>query len=362
MNHLKRVQQIIALVFILSTLSCYGNKKNNSTTVAIKDSLFIMTFNVENLFDTKHDSGKVDYTFLPKSYKSQQKHIKGCNKISRKKWRDQCLYWDWSDKVLEEKLKRIADSIKQVNGGLGPDIIVLQEVENKSVLETLRTKHLQGLGYTESILVEGKDKRGIDVAFLSKLAPNGRAKLNFVPFKNVSQKRKSDTRGILQQDFQLPNGDIITGFAVHFPAPYHPHELRVQSYQYMNSLIEKLPKDRLAFAAGDFNTPTRENNKYNIWETHTASHWFLPHKSHCKNCPGTAYYAPKKSWSFLDTIFLSKSFANSHWKVKKVSIANKAPHQTTPKGRPNSFKLQGSKVYGVSDHWPMVVQLHKTQK
>ena len=45
-----------------------------------------------------------------------------------------------------------------------PDILILQEVENIDVLEQLQKKYLLSSGYNHARLVEGKDKRGIDVA------------------------------------------------------------------------------------------------------------------------------------------------------------------------------------------------------
>ncbi len=345
------MKQINSFILVFLFVFASHAKKTKSHQVSI------MTFNVENLFDTTHDQGKTDYTFLPLSQKRSKKHIQGCKKISRKKWRDQCLYWDWNERVLTEKLKRIAASIKQVSKGQGPDIIVFQEVENIQILERLRKDYLTGLGYFKSILIEGRDKRGIDVAFLSKLPAIGEPELLMVPYTNISKKRKRDTRGFLRQDFKFPDGSIVTGFAAHFPAPFHPYKLRIQSYNYLNKLIDKLPKDRLVFAGGDFNTPARENKKHKIFDNYVKSHWLIPHEDSCYKCLGTNYYAPKKSWSFLDMILVSKNIVSSGWKVKKTYLANKADNQTSKKKRPNSFKVQGDKIYGVSDHWPLVVEL-----
>ena len=63
-----------------------------------------------------------------------------------RRWRDQCLYWDWSEAVVDQKLRVVSDAIKQVNGE-GPDIIALQEVENIGILERLRRDYLEGLRY-----------------------------------------------------------------------------------------------------------------------------------------------------------------------------------------------------------------------
>ncbi len=111
------------------------------------DSLSIMTFNVENLFDARHDVEKDDRIYLPRELKTNANHIESCQRIRVQRWRDQCLYWDWSDTIVDQKLKVVAEVIKQVDGGRGPDIVALQEVENISILERLREQHLAGLGY-----------------------------------------------------------------------------------------------------------------------------------------------------------------------------------------------------------------------
>ena len=123
-------------------------------------SVSIMTFNVENLFDTVHDEGKNDQTYLPLDQKQGQAHINRCSYISVKRWRDQCLFWDWSEAVLEQKLKVIGASIKQVNNGQGPDIIAFQEIENLSILERLRTEQLGDLGYLPAVFTRGQRCKG----------------------------------------------------------------------------------------------------------------------------------------------------------------------------------------------------------
>ena len=64
----------------------------------------IMTFNVENLFDTKHDEGKNDETYLPLAAKQNDAHRGKCARISVERWRDQCLFWDWNERVLDRRL------------------------------------------------------------------------------------------------------------------------------------------------------------------------------------------------------------------------------------------------------------------
>ncbi len=110
------------------------------TPATLMPAVTIMTFNVENLFDNVDDPGKDDATYLPLAAKQNDKHRQGCATIEVDHWREQCLYWDWSDELVERKLAVVAAAILQVNDGHGPDILALQEIENIRILERLRTE------------------------------------------------------------------------------------------------------------------------------------------------------------------------------------------------------------------------------
>ena len=62
------------------------------------------------------------------------------------------------------RLKQVADVIRAMN----PDVLALQEIENRALLEEFNREHLPDLGY-EAVLFEGNDARGIDVALLTRL-------------------------------------------------------------------------------------------------------------------------------------------------------------------------------------------------
>ncbi len=217
-----------------------------------------MTFNVENLFDNIDDPDKDDKAYLPIEAKQSDAHIAECNEIEVQRWRNECLNLDWSDAVLDHKLSILASTIKQVNDGAGADIIALQEVENAAILNRLRNEYLADSGYGPAILLEGADTRGIDVAFLSKLPLSEPAVLHPLSLDQFPE-RERDTRGILQVTFELPDGSLLTGFSVHFPAAYHPTEMRESAYQHLTSLKNALPDSHHVFAAGDFNTTSTED-------------------------------------------------------------------------------------------------------
>ncbi len=117
--------------------------------------MMVMCFNVENLFDTEDDVDRTDEEFTPQAGYTLEK--------------------------FEEHLKNIAEVIKSVNGGRGPDVLGLVEVEDKGTLDTLVNTGLAGPGYQTVALEEGRDRRGIDVALISRFPqwPGTRPRLVF---------------------------------------------------------------------------------------------------------------------------------------------------------------------------------------
>jgi len=110
-------------------------------------SLFtFVELNCENLFDTRHDSLKHDEEFLP---------------TSALRWTPY-RYWRKIDHISKDILScGELDSIAVV-----PDMVVLTEVENDSVMHDLtRRSLLRGAGY-DYVMTSGPDLRGIDVALM----------------------------------------------------------------------------------------------------------------------------------------------------------------------------------------------------
>jgi endonuclease/exonuclease/phosphatase family metal-dependent hydrolase len=355
----------IAMLPALILLASCATVVEQSTTdpaIAAPLAITIMTFNVQNLFDNNDDPGKDDKAYLPIDAKQNDAHINACNEIEVESWRDECLNLDWSNEALEHKLTVLANTIRQVNGGSGADIIALQEVENLRILERLRTEHLAGLGYRPAILIEGTDLRGIDVAFLSRMPLAQPPALHPLSLPDFPE-REGDTRGVLQADFRLPDGSILSGFSVHFPAPFHPTEMRIAAYRHLTDLLEALPDSHHAFAAGDFNTTSVEDNEKKMLDTYARPHWMLAHDIGCEKCKGSHYYAKDDSWSFLDMILFSEARGKNttaRIRADSVRIANLHPPQVSDNGTPERYRsAQGT---GVSDHWPLVATVELTQK
>ena len=323
---------------------------------AQQHAVTLMTFNVENLFDNLDDPGKDDKAYLPIEAKQSARHKSECAEIEVERWRNECLYLDWSDKAIDYKLGVLADAIRQVDDGRGPDIIAFQEVENVNVLNLLRAR-LTDSKYLEPVLIEGEDARGIDVAFMSRLPLAGEPRLRRASFTDFGD-RARDTRGILEATFKLPDGSKLTGFAVHFPAPYHPTGMRVAAYDHLAELRDALPDDHHVFAAGDFNTTSTEDLDKRMLDRFVRPDWQIAHEYGCERCRGTYYYAPDNNWSFLDMILYSPARGEkTTWRIRADSawIGNRTEAQVTLSGTPARF--DGEKLRGVSDHWPVVVTL-----
>jgi endonuclease/exonuclease/phosphatase family metal-dependent hydrolase len=325
-------------------------------------SVTLMSFNVQNLFDNQDDVGKDDKAYLPIEAKQDEAHTAACNEISVDSWRDECLYLDWSNLAIEVKLTALANTIRQVNGGKGADIIALQEVENISILDQLRTTKLAKLGYLPAILLEGTDIRGIDVAILSKFALADEPRLHPLDLPEFPE-RAGDTRGVLQATFVLPDESLLTAFAVHFPAPFHPTQMRVEAYQHLQGLLAALPEDQHAFAAGDFNTTSKEDSENGLLDAYARPYWTLAHDVGCHECKGTHYYGRDSTWSFLDMIlFAPARGAKTTAQIRgdSVAIANAYPPQVSESDTPQRFK--SDKGTGVSDHWPLIATIELTRK
>jgi len=181
--------------------------------------------------------------------------------------------------------------------------------------------------------------------------------LHEIEFAAEFSDKRGDTRGILQAEFLLPDGSLMTGFSVHFPAPFHPTDMRIAAYHKLNELSDALPHDRAIFAAGDFNTTSVEDAQHKLLERFVRPDWAVSN-DHCVGCAGTAYYARDNSWSFLDMVLwrpCCSAHATLDLRKYAVRIVNSSGNQRMPDGTPRRFSV--SEGNGVSDHWPVLLTL-----
>lgn len=179
---------LLSVCLILLCMEAVRAQERLDTT-----SFCIMAYNVENLFDCRHDTLKDDYEFLPGGIR----------------------HWTYSR--YKQKLDNVARVITAVGGWNPPALVALCEVENDRVLRDLtRYSALREHGY-RYILTHSEDRRGIDVAVLYR-------RDLFKPLQwqslRVERPHASDspTRDILHVSGLLWDLDTLDVLIAHFPS------------------------------------------------------------------------------------------------------------------------------------------------
>lgn len=164
-------------------------------TLLLATLLTLVEFNVENLFDTKHDSLKQDMAFTPKGD------------------------YRWTATRYRTKIDNLSAAIIAAGEGSGgklPDLIAMVEVENDSVMTDLtRHSELRNARY-EYLMTNSRDARGIDVALLynpTAFAPIASRSLQVDSFPG-----RGYTRDVLYVAGRTATSDTLHLFIVHAPS------------------------------------------------------------------------------------------------------------------------------------------------
>ena len=158
------------------------------SAVLAQDSLTIISYNVENLFDCQHDTLKNDSSFLP----------------------DGMHHWTYYR--YQTKLDRIAQVIVNISGWESAEMVGLCEVENERCLRDLCYR-LKRFHY-KFVHYESADKRGIDVALLYDST-----KVKILNSKPLRVDLQGDvTRDILYVEALVGNQDTLYAMVCHLPS------------------------------------------------------------------------------------------------------------------------------------------------
>ena len=309
------------------------------------ETISVMTFNVQNLFDINDDPYKDDKAFLPLDKKLSEKHQKECKKINVKSWRMECLYLDWNKETKDAKLNNVFRNIISFEDS-GPDLIAFQEVENINILRQLFIL-LEPYGYIDYKLLESKDKRGIDTAYISKYKIFN-TKLHYIKFSSEFQTK--DTRPIFEATINVKDKNIKI-YNAHFPSNYYDLQMRIESFAVLKNLHRKHKYPSIVL--GDFNINSKDDGKYKVYETQSKE-WLVAHIEGCNSCKGTYYYNYGNSWDFLDTIFISKNRGIS-FDINSIKIH--ATKSNTYKKTDKPYRFDPKLKEGVSDHFAMVAKI-----
>lgn len=292
-------------------------------------------WNVENLFDTRHDTLKDDCAFTPV----------GDN--------------HWTSKRYQDKQNKIFKTIAAMHW---PVVVGMAEVENDYVLRELcYGTPLRKMGY-DFVHYESPDTRGIDCALLYR-----HERFQVLESRNINVSDSS--RGLFTRDILLVGGvlkDSLRGsdtcfvLVNHWPskrggveAERHRMAIAQQLQHLLDSLQHSHPA-ALVLAMGDFNASSNEEAisrglGFHGRERNDAGFYDLV----SQKPEGTGSYKYQGVWSWIDHVV-----ANRELKVELVApdflleddekYMGKKPFRTY-----TGMHYQG----GYSDHLPILVTI-----
>ncbi len=313
---------------------------------------YVAWWNVENLFDEENSPRRTD-----KLARAIEKDIKG-----------------WTPQLRDRKIAQLASVIAQMNGGAGPDLLGVCEIENRFVLDRL-VEDLAALlpDRTYGVVhADTDDARGIDVAFIHDTelfeAPAGETFFHVVMRRNA-------TREILQVNFRTTHGNRTWSvFGNHWPsrsggafesAGYRHIAGETLAYFHQRALQEHGP-DTPALAMGDFNDEpfdtslvihalsTRQRQR--VVDADNPLFWNLMWPV-AGTPDGTFYFTSNPN--MLDQFLVNRNMATQDAPIRaeadSVEILRFPGTFTGKYRRPRPFGGMGKKVDtdGYSDHLPI---------
>lgn len=314
----------------------------------------VMSWNVENLFDTVHDYSKDDVAFLPDGE------------------------YAWNSARYWSKQGKLARTILEA-GALQPvDVVGLCEVENDSVIHDLcRRTRLAALGY-DYVVTESRDRRGVDVALLYQPATFrlvGHRALR-VPCDTLMER---PTRDVLLCTGVIPTGDTLDVAVVHFPSrrggarASEPYRLRAADV--VVGAVDSLRRVRRSLhmvIMGDCNDEPFNRSVQRMadagFEICSAKAKVLqqsapaPKRRRTKRSPmasivGTYYY--QREWSRIDNLLVSHEALEHFGGGECCIFAPQYLLEADSEGFPYPFRMYRGPIYhgGVSDHLPLLFEM-----
>lgn len=319
------------------------------TVLAQQHNYRIISYNVENLFDTRNDPLKEDDPFTPQGVKH------------------------WSDHRYAQKLLHIGRTLANLCQTHITPLIALQEIENYHILDDLVSKTALAATPYAYLHRESNDLRGIDVALLYN-------PLHFRPLEtqylNPAQSVSSPfaTRDLLYCKGVLDGLDTLHIFVCHLPSRIdgktitdQKREIFIQTIRELSDSIFTTNSQSNIFILGDFNTTCRDpvltalahcigkstslqSNK--LYNNHPST--FNPHH-------GTYKY--KGKWETIDHIIISGYLYLPQKDKLVISGKTSILHSTKLLSEDKKhygfkpFATYNGRIYlgGYSDHLPIYV-------
>lgn len=308
--------------------------------------LFTVAFyNLENLFDTRHDEFTLDKDYTPEG-KMQ-----------------------WNEDRYFTKINNLGRAIAQIGvqrSSLPPVFLGVAEVENNKVLEDLiENENIKAFDY-DFVHYESPDERGIDVAFIYQREYFELTYSDTYTLMLEDENQDRDyTRDILLISGKL-FGEQVYVIVNHWPSRNSGRRIseskRIKAAQLIhNKIIEDIRKEDEnpdILIMGDFNDDPNSNSvrKYLV-----SPEFFNPMLKLYHQGKGSLYHQGK--WHIFDQIILSNSFLTKKGLLfTDAEIVNDYFLQEKygrSKGAPLRTFLGNRYVGGYSDHFPVCIYLEK---
>jgi len=340
----------ITLIFwaLLLSIGLLAQKKQYKSAV-------IAFYNLENLFDTVDNTLINDEEFLPGGIRN------------------------YSTRIYQDKLGKLADVIAQIGTELNPDgpaLLGVAEIENDTVLRDLSNHATIAKRHYKWVHYDSKDARGVDVAlFYNPLyfTPEASDKI-FVPLPSGS-KDAYYTRDILWVKGKL-DGEIIHVYVNHWPSRSggekrsEPGRIAAAKVcrQHIDSILLADASAKIV-VMGDLNDdPTNKSVNQillanNNLAPEPARSLYNPWMELYKKGIGTLAY--QDAWGLFDQIILSRPWLNkeqSGFFLFKQHVFNReflVENNGRYKGYP--MRTWDGNFYrgGYSDHFPSYILVIK---
>jgi len=283
--HMKNIAILTALFFI--TLQSLYSQRN------VK-SFLVVSYNVENLFDTINSPQFADDEFTPAGEKA------------------------WTYDRYKKKLNDLARVVLSIPGKELPAVIGLSEIENRQVLEDLVNQRGLRKGEYEIVHEDGQDPRGIECALLYRPDLFKYKSHEYVPIDDPVDPDYL-YRGILHVQGKGPDGSSLHIFVNHWKSR-SGGELETERQRMFSAISLRKQMDLLmaresdfkVIVMGDFNDePTNRsltnglsalNKRRNI---QMGDYYNLFYDLH--NIEGKGTYNYQGKWNMLDQIIVSYS-------------------------------------------------------
>ena len=322
----------------------------------------IAFYNLENLFDTIHDEGKNDYEYLPDGGMK------------------------WTGLKYHHKIEKMAYAVSQLGTDEDPRgamCVGVAEVENIGCLQDLcaemREKHNRN--YTP-ILLEGPDRRGVDVGFLynpdlfKPVRTRGyELKAHYADGGEVKTRLQLVVSGYIMDSKPLEKIHIIVN---HWPSRYggelSSRPTRDTAAMLCRSICDSIykaePRAKI-IVMGDLNDDPDNHSCAEVMqarktreEVETQGFFNTLWQKLDRGIGSLAYQG---SWNLFDQIIISEPLLNEtqesgKWMYWKSQIFNK-PFLTVQEGKDKGTPLRTHKAGvwqdGYADHYPTMIYLIK---